>query len=528
LNPAGTWREAVPRTALRAATAIPLVLVAVALRLWLVRGPGRDTPFLTFFPMVVVAVLLGGWAAALGTSLLSVLVVYFWIQQRRVSFMEAMATVAFGVLSLLICHLFESRRLARVASRDAGAALAESEHHFQQLFHSIQEGFSLRQILTDESGRAIDFRFLAVNPAFAELAGVRPDQVVGRTIKELRPGVEPEWLEAFGRVALMGESLRVEHFSPYLQRWFQMHAFSPEPGQFAVLSLDITDRKRMAEEDRQARETAARKALKQERSLRRTQLEALNLSLEAKVREAVAELRQKDKMLITQNRQAAMGEMIGHIAHQWRQPLNAISMLLVNLGDAYRLGDLTPDKLERTLAKGDLLLQKMSSTINDFRDFIKPDKTLTPFSALRQVQDAVALVEAGFEAGNIQIRIEADSDVTLFGFPNEYSQVLLNLLGNAKLAIAHAGANPGLVRIVLTRADGFGCLTVTDNGGGIPEPLLDRIFEPYFSTRESGTGLGLYMSRQIIEQSMNGQIKASNAEAGAEFSIQVPVAAEAL
>jgi len=351
MNTTGAGRKSVPATFLRAATAIPLVLVAVALRLWLVRGLGRETPFLTFFPMVVVAVLVGGWAAALGTSLLSSLVVYFWIQQRRVSFMEAMTTVAFAVLSLLICHLFESRRKALVASQDAGAALVNSEHHFQQLFNSIQEGFSLRQIITDESGRATDFRFLAVNPAFAELVGVRQDQMVGHTIRELMPGVEPEWIETFGRVALQGETLRVDHFSAHLQRWFQMHAFSPEPGQFAVLSLDITDRKRLAEEDRQARELAAQKELKRERSLRRTQLEALNLSLEAKVREAVAELRQKDKMLITQNRHAAMGEMIGHIAHQWRQPLNAISMLLVNLGDAYRLGDLTPQGLVIRCAK---------------------------------------------------------------------------------------------------------------------------------------------------------------------------------
>ena len=255
-----------------------------------------------------------------------------------------------------------------------------------------------------------------------------------------------------------------------------------------------------------------------------TALSELNRELEERVGAAVAGLRQKDQMLITQNRQAAMGEMIGNIAHQWRQPLNALSLVLINLGDAQRFGELTGEGLERSLAKGALLIEKMSSTINDFSYFFKQGKTMAGFSALDQIQGVVALVEAGFEAVNAAIRIEAAEDLTLYGFPNEYSQVLLNLLSNAKQAIQDSPGTPGLVRIGLVREDGMGVLTVGDNGPGIAEDLLDRIFEPYFSTRASGTGIGLYMSKQIIEESLGGRITARNFQGGAEFSVRVPLA----
>jgi signal transduction histidine kinase len=233
-----------------------------------------------------------------------------------------------------------------------------------------------------------------------------------------------------------------------------------------------------------------------------------------------------ERAMIHQSRLAAMGEMIGHIAHQWRQPLNSLSMLLANLRDAYHHRDLDPESLEHSFSKGEALIQQMSSTISDFGNFFRPDKELTTFSALRQIQSAVGLVEASFRTAGIAIQVDTAADVALFGIPNEYSQVLLNLLSNAKQAIGAMPTDGGEIRIHLSATGGFGCLTVSDTGGGIPEELLDRIFEPYFSTHASGTGIGLYMSRQIIEESMGGRISARNIEGGAEFTVCVPVAGE--
>lgn len=233
-----------------------------------------------------------------------------------------------------------------------------------------------------------------------------------------------------------------------------------------------------------------------------------------------------ERALIHQSRLAAMGEMIGHIAHQWRQPLNSLSMLLANLRESYQRRDLDAESLDQAFAKGDLLIGKMSSTVSDFRNFFSPDKAMAAFSALQQVRAALGLMEASLRAGEVSVAVEAAADVQLFGFPNEYSQVLLNLLGNARQAMDESGAATRRIAIRLTEAEGYGALSVADTGGGIPEEILERIFEPYFSTRVSGTGIGLYMCRQIIEGNMGGRISVRNLEGGAEFTVLVPLAGE--
>lgn len=255
------------------------------------------------------------------------------------------------------------------------------------------------------------------------------------------------------------------------------------------------------------------------------QLQLLNDNLEQMVQAEVSKNREKDQLMITQNRQAAMGEMIGNIAHQWRQPLNALAMVLTNIREAHQFDELDADCLAQLVADGNRLVQKMSSTINDFRNFFMPDKERVPFSALTQVNEAISLVESSFGNDNIKIQVTSNHDLKLYGFPNEYSQVLLNLLTNAKEAILARGAMGGCVEIELSEQLGKGCVTVRDNGGGIPENAMDRIFEPYFSTKKMGTGIGLYMSKMIIERNMNGTISARNVEEGAEFRVCTRLAA---
>ena len=258
--------------------------------------------------------------------------------------------------------------------------------------------------------------------------------------------------------------------------------------------------------------------------LRQALLEELNRSLDDRVNQALEEIRTKDQMLITQGRQAAMGEMIGNIAHQWRQPLNALGLVLSNLKDAYAFGELQPELLDKSVADGTALVQKMSSTINDFRNFFRPEKEKTVFSVQAQIQQAVTLVAAGFRNANITIQLHVSQDLQLFGFPNEFSQVILNLLSNSQQAIQQSGQRVGLVTLTTSEARGMGCLSVEDNGGGIPVEILDKIFEPYFSTKELGTGIGLYMSKQIIERNMDGRLEGRNKNTGAEFVIRLPLA----
>ncbi len=254
-----------------------------------------------------------------------------------------------------------------------------------------------------------------------------------------------------------------------------------------------------------------------------SELEAINSSLQKRIDTAISELRQKDQLMISQGRQAAMGDMIGNIAHQWRQPLNALAMVLGNIQQAFHYQELTAEYLDGVVIKGNQLIQKMSTTINDFRNFFMPDKEKTVFSAHEQIKHAFSLVEASFKSQNITIHQKAEHDLTLFGFPNEYSQVLLNLLSNSRDAIKADGAVAGHITIRLYERDGQGCVSVSDSGGGIPDDVIDKIFEPYFSTKEMGTGIGLYMSKMIIERSMNGTIEANNIDGGAEFVVVTPL-----
>ena len=166
----------------------------------------------------------------------------------------------------------------------------------------------------------------------------------------------------------------------------------------------------------------------------------------------------------------------------------------------------------------------MSSTISDFLQFFRPGKEKVLFPVEEEVRHTVALVESGFHAAGVPITVEVATGFTVWGFPNEFAQVLLNLLGNARQAMVEADMLPGAITVRLSREEQQGCLSVRDTGPGIREAILDRIFEPYFSTRPTGSGIGLYMSRQIVEQSMGGRLTARNVDGGAEFRVLIPLA----
>ena len=215
----------------------------------------------------------------------------------------------------------------------------------------------------------------------------------------------------------------------------------------------------------------------------RDYIKQLNATLEQRVKEEVALSREKDHLLIRQSRLALMGEMIGNIAHQWRQPLNALGLVLENIRDAEQYRELTPEYLDRQVSKAHRLIKRMSSTINDFRNFFKPDKQKEFFNPKKNIEDALSLVSSSFQSRAIEIVTDAPDDVWIEGYPSEYTQVLLNLLTNAKEAIQGRGVKKGRI-VVRLREDGESVrLTVADNGGGINAAAMDRLFEPYFSTK---------------------------------------------
>ncbi len=230
---------------------------------------------------------------------------------------------------------------------------------------------------------------------------------------------------------------------------------------------------------------------------------------------------QNEQMLIQQSRQAAMGEMIGNIAHQWRQPLNALGLVLQNIHFTYQMDDLTDEFMEQSVEKGKNLTSNMSKTIDDFRDFFKPNKLKENFNVCQTIENTIDLIEASYKNSNIELQVDLDENIELQGYPSEFSQVVLNIISNAKDALIEHRADDRVIKIVSFSKDGQAIITIEDNAGGIPEDIINKIFDPYFSTKEEGkgTGIGLYMSKTIVETNMGGKLSVENADNGAVFTV---------
>ena len=267
-------------------------------------------------------------------------------------------------------------------------------------------------------------------------------------------------------------------------------------------------------------EIAERQVVQEDLADKQHLLESLNHTLEVRIEAAVKELRQKDQALIQQNRLASMGEMINNIAHQWRQPLNLIGLIVQGLP---KCKDLSQAELDHEVERIMDVIVNMSQTINDFRYFFRQDKEKIRFTANQLVAKAVEFVSPSLNDKGISISITEQPEVDVFGYSNEYAQVLLNILSNAKDVLMERNVAVPRIDISISGTASRSVVTITDNGGGICTDVMPKIFDPYFTTKEKmqGTGIGLYMSKMIIEQNMGGSLTAQNVEGGVAFRIEV-------
>jgi len=236
-----------------------------------------------------------------------------------------------------------------------------------------------------------------------------------------------------------------------------------------------------------------------------------------------------EMQLMQAQKMAAVGEMLAAIAHQWRQPLNTLSTYISSLQAAHYSGMLTKEVIERVVSGATDQIAFMSKTIDNFRNFFKPSKTKGPVDILEAVINAVKLMEAQMRHNRINLTVTNRTDTSsllVFGYQGEFIHVLVNILANAKDAILdHDERQPGaadrFIDIAVSQTAGAAIIEIADSGGGIPEHLLPNIFNPYYTTKgtSSGTGLGLYMSKMIVEKEMEGDIKAENTQNGAKFTI---------
>ena len=243
-----------------------------------------------------------------------------------------------------------------------------------------------------------------------------------------------------------------------------------------------------------------------------------NENLEQKIAEALEDNRLKTQQMIEQSRLAQMGQMISMIAHQWRQPLSAISATSSALEIKAQLNKLTNEQIVQYVGKISQYAKHLSTTINDFRDFFKPNKLKQEVSTNELVSSVLQIIQTSLRNKNITIDLHLESNKKLMTYANELKQVVLNLIKNAEdVLLEKKVANP-IIKITTTS----NTICIEDNGGGVKDEIKDKIFDPYFSTKDkNGTGLGLYMSKIIIEEHCKGTLEEINTKDGAKFIIRL-------
>ncbi len=255
----------------------------------------------------------------------------------------------------------------------------------------------------------------------------------------------------------------------------------------------------------------------------KNKLEKLNHTLEERIKKEVEKSRIQDQKLFQQSRLAQMGEMISMIAHQWRQPLAAISATTSNLKFKIMLDELDPQVLEKEIDLIDKYSQHLSKTIDDFRGFFKENKHKEKVTLEELIENTLDIVEKSLKNKNIRINKLFKCKKKFEVYQNEIIQVILNLIKNAEDALLEKNIKYPVITLKTSCKKNIGTIIIQDNAGGIPDEILDKIFDPYFSTKmeKDGTGLGLYMSKTIVEQHCEGKIYVKNDKDGAIFTIEL-------
>lgn len=266
-------------------------------------------------------------------------------------------------------------------------------------------------------------------------------------------------------------------------------------------------------------------ALNTELKDKKIALENLNQSLEDRIVKEVEKNRGMDQIMALQARQAAIGEMIANIAHQWRQPLNVLSLAVYDIADAYDYGELDKKYIENTVEEMNRVIQEMSKTIDDFRNYFKPDKDKIHFKISRIINNSISFLSPYFDAENVRINKDTPTNITLYGYAGQMEQVITSLLKNAIDSLSNYYEGEREIFIKAQRSENESCIIqVFNNGWSIPEENYSRLFDPYFTTKPEGKGLGLglYVAKIIIEKNMGGTISFKNTSDGVVFEVQIP------
>ncbi len=257
---------------------------------------------------------------------------------------------------------------------------------------------------------------------------------------------------------------------------------------------------------------------------RQKELDTLNRDLEKRIRDEVKIGKENHKRYQQQAKMAAMGEMMDAVAHQWKQPLNAISMMSDMLVDDFKSGDVDQSYVDELSNDTQTQIEHMVTTLNEFRNFFRSKDSKASFGVKRCVQSVMLLVKDEFLTHNINIHVESEKEILLHGNENEFKHLVLNIINNAKDAFNEKEIKNRDIFINFYNEDNHIHVDIEDTAGGIPSHIIGSIFKPEFTTKESGkgTGIGLYMSMQIAEK-FGGQLSVNNTDKGACFKLKIPL-----
>ena len=458
--------------------------------------------------------------------------VEFWSSISERSLQNFEAALAAGKGWINVESMFRHKNGSKVFVESSGIPIFDEEGKlsgYRGVDHNITKRRKARDLLQKSEERyrmladhSTDIISLWINnepvyfsPAIKRLMGFDPEYLLKNYIKY----IHPDDLKTHLKLVEENTTKKQKHSSHidrykikngkyvYIETIFE-NTYEDDGKIISIgVSRDITD-------SMETRKKLERSELK----LKRT-----NLTLNKRVETEIKKGQERNKIMLVQSRQAALGEMIGNIAHQWRQPLNALGLSFQELQDAYEHNEFSKQKLDDIVSLAMVKIKYMSQTIEDFRTFFKPMGVKEKFSVRVAIESALRLVEEEYLNKGINISVSFSEKLYIHGYKNEFAQVILNIVNNSKDALMHNRINNPEIRISLKHQNKYAVVELADNGGGIPEEIIDRIFDPYFSTKAKteGTGIGLYMSKMIIEKNMGGKFLVKSTNSGAKFIIKI-------